>query len=155
MVIRSYQSEDLKELKQLFYETVHWVNAKDYSPEQLEAWAPGDMDFTGWNESLLEHKTAVVVIDGKIVGFGDMDNTGYLDRLYVHKDYQRRGIASVICDKLEKTVPSEVYFTHVSITARPFFEDRGYFVVQENRVCRRNVWMTNYTMEKKAGRKYV
>ena len=41
-------------------------------------------------------------MDGQIVCFGDMDETGYLDRLYVHKDYQCRGVASAICDALEQ-----------------------------------------------------
>ena len=150
MIIRAYQSDDLEDIKRLFYDTVHEVNAKDYSQEQLDAWAPADMSFEGWDESLLSHESAVAVLDGELVGFGDMDADGYLDRLYIHKDYQHRGIATAICEKLEKMVPSAIYCTHASITARPFFESRGYHVIKENRVCRRDVWMTNYTMEKKA-----
>ena len=35
-------------------------------------------------------------------GFADMDADGYLDRLYVHKDYQGRGVATALCDALEQ-----------------------------------------------------
>lgn len=56
-----------------------------------------------------------------IVGFGYIDKTGYLDRLYVHLDYQRKEIATAICNRLESAV-SENIVAHVSITARPFFE---------------------------------
>ena len=39
MTIREYHSSDLREIVELFYDTVHTVNAKDYTPEQLNAWA--------------------------------------------------------------------------------------------------------------------
>lgn len=41
MLIREYQSSDCKELAELFYNTVHAVNAKDYTKEQLDVWATG------------------------------------------------------------------------------------------------------------------
>lgn len=40
MEIRKYEKSDIKEITELFYNTVHTVNAKDYSKEQLDAWAP-------------------------------------------------------------------------------------------------------------------
>lgn len=36
MVIRKYQPSDCKEIIELFYNTVHTVNAKDYPKEQLD-----------------------------------------------------------------------------------------------------------------------
>ena len=60
------------------------------------------MDLKAWDASFRAHKTIIAVKNGEIVGFGDMDETGYLDRLYVHKDYQGQGIASAICDELER-----------------------------------------------------
>ena len=42
--IRNYASEDCLILARLFYDTVHTVNARDYTPEQLEAWAPAPPD---------------------------------------------------------------------------------------------------------------
>ena len=93
MTLRDYCKTDCTELARLFYDTVHTVNAKDYSREQLDAWATGEVNLEAWNKSLQAHNTVVAEMDGQIVGFGDMDETGYLDRLYVHKDYQRRGVA--------------------------------------------------------------
>lgn len=40
-IIRSYRSTDVEEMAQLFYHTVHHVNAADYTPGQLQAWASG------------------------------------------------------------------------------------------------------------------
>ncbi len=147
IVIREYRQDDCKELAELFYNTVHTVNAKDYTKEQLSVWAAGSMDLQKWNSSLLEHYSLVAVEGSEIAGFGDIDKTGYLDRLYVHKDYQRKGIATAICDGLEQTVSGKIT-THASITARPFFEKRGYVVIKEQRVERQGTALTNFVMEK-------
>lgn len=150
MWIRRYEPEDLGQIMALFYDTVHAVNAADYAPEQLDAWADGAPDLDRWNGSLLAHHS-LVAVEGRdlIVGFGDIDGTGYLDRLYVHKDRQGRGIATALCDRLERAVDAPVITTHASITARPFFEGRGYRVLREQRVERHGVRMTNYVMEKR------
>lgn len=148
MIIRRYRSSDLRELADLFYETVHAVNGRDYTKEQLDAWATGQVDLERWERTLSAHDTAVAVEGGRIVGFGDMDRSGYLDRLFVHKDHQRRGIATALCDWLEGAVCADRYTVHASITARPFFLSRGYRVVKEQQVIRRGVFLTNYVMEK-------
>ena len=147
MRIRAYQSKDCAALAALFYNTVHTVNARDYTQAQLDVWAPGHVDLAAWNRSFLAHNTFVAELDGVIAGFGDIDETGYLDRLYVHKDYQRRGVAAALCDAMERTAPGKIV-THASITARPFFEGRGYTVVRTQQVERQGVLLTNYVMEK-------
>ena len=146
--LRPYRPEDCAALAALFYDTVHCVNAAHYSPEQLNAWATGNVDLEAWNASFLAHETLIAEAQGQILGFGDMDDTGYLDRLYVHKDHQRRGVARAICDALEDHSPAAVFTTHASITARPFFESRGYAVLKEQQVLRHGVWLTNFVMEK-------
>ena len=147
MQLRRYKQSDCRELAELFYNTVHTVNAADYNNEQLNAWATGRVDLEAWNKSLLEHYSIVAVDNGIIVGFGDIDQTGYLDRLYVHADYQGRGIATAICNKLEQSVSGKIV-THASVTAKPFFEKRGYKVIKEQSVERQGVFLTNYVMEK-------
>lgn len=147
MFIREYQSSDCKELTELFYNTVHTVNAKDYTREQLDVWATGQADLKRWDQSLQEHFSIVAVDDDIIVGFGDMDETGYLDRLYVHSDYQRKGIATAVCDRLEAAVQENIV-THASVTARSFFEKRGYKVLKEQQVERQGIFLTNFVMTK-------
>ena len=147
MFIREYQTSDCKELTELFYNTVHTINAKDYTKEQLDAWATGQADMKKWDQSLQEHFSIVAVDAGIIAGFGDIDKTGYLDRLYVHLGYQRKGIATAICNRLEAAVQENIV-THASITARPFFEKRGYKVVKEQQVERQGILLTNYVMIK-------
>ena len=114
VTFRAYRPEDLDEILQLFYDTVHTVNAKDYTPGQLDAWADGRADREAWDRSFREHDTLVALEGDRIVGFADMDGSvGYLDRLYIHKEYQGRGIASALCDRLEREHPQRnIRFTH-------------------------------------------
>jgi putative acetyltransferase len=149
MIIRKYVPTDCKAIAELFYDTVHCVNAKDYTREQLNAWATGSIDSEKWDASFQAHSAVVAIEDDIIVGFGDMDSSGYLDRLYVHKNYQKKGIASAICDELEQSANAENFSTHASITAKPFFEKRGYSVVKKQKVERSGILLTNYIMIKK------
>lgn len=149
MYLRQYKHSDCKQLAELFYQTVHAVNAADYTAEQLNAWATGEVDLQAWDTSFSTLYTVVAVENEEIVGFGNIDKTGYLDMLYVGKDSQRRGIASAICDELERSVSAGRITTHASVTAKPFFLNRGYRTVRKREVPRRGVLLTNYLMEKR------
>lgn len=81
--IRPFRQEDLPAVLELFWETVHTVNADAYSAGQLDAWAPADPDIQAWKTSLAAHRAYVAVDDAdKLVGFGDIVQ-GHIDRLYV------------------------------------------------------------------------
>lgn len=148
MHLRKYRSADCETLAKLFYDTVHNVNIRDYSAEQVSAWANGNIDLAAWDKSFSEHHTIIAEENGIIVGFGDITEDGYLDRLYVHKDYQRQGIGSAICDELESYPDSDELTVHASITAKTFFILRGYAVEKEQRVERRGVVLTNFLIKK-------
>lgn len=154
MKIRKFKRADIDQIVTLFYETVHTVCANDYSRAQLEAWAPDDETdsrIATWQESLCQHYAYVAESERTIIGFGDMTAAGYLDRLYVHKDYQRQGIASALLKTLEGEAQrlhlSEIR-TDASITAKPFFERHGYQLVQSQSVVRRGVTLVNFKLVK-------
>lgn len=147
MKIRKYQERDFDEVANLFYNTVITVNAKDYTQKQVALWenrifAPDK------KKSFLENYTVVATENGKIVGFGDIDKTGYLDRLFVHNDYQRMGIATAICNELEQKANKKKIIVHASITAKPFFESRGYILLKEQQIELKGILFPNYVMEK-------
>ena len=73
-----------------------------------------------------------------------MDKSGCLDLLYVHKDFQRQGIATALCDELEKGFT--VIKTYASVTAKPFFEKRGYKTIKEQEVERLGIKLKNFEM---------
>ena len=148
LILRDYSPADCTQLIDLFEQTVQQINSRDYSPEQIAAWT-GGVDPQKWNQSFLEHQTLIAEKDHLIVGFADLnDQKHLLDRLYVAADHQQEGIATALCDALEKACSHPVIQTEASITARPFFEKRGYHVVKEQQVCRKGILLTNFRMEK-------
>ncbi|WP_188455786.1 GNAT family N-acetyltransferase [Virgibacillus oceani] len=155
MRIREFQGPDVDQVVCLFYDTVHSVNAVDYSTEQLNAWAPKkgiEEKLESWNKSLSNNVTYVAEINGEIVGFSDMTHKGYLDRLYTHKDFQRQGVATALVNKLE-SVARKIKLTEInteaSVTAKPFFEHRGYQIIRSQNVERKGIILNNYQMSKK------
>lgn len=102
MILRPYAKEDLPQILALFRETVHAVNAADYTPRQLEAWAPSELDVKKWEASLAAHYALLAWEKEKLLGFGDIDESGYLDRLYVAADSLRRGIGRALSEALEE-----------------------------------------------------
>lgn len=148
MTIRPYRSEDCPTLAQIYYETIHTVNAADYTKAQLDAWATGDVDLDVWNGYFLARHSFVAELGGKIVGFSDMDDSGYLGRLYVHKDYQGLGIGKALCEAAEQAVDVPKYTLHSSVTAKPFYEKLGYRTVEMRQMPRKDQFITIFVMEK-------
>ena len=146
IVIRKYCGGDSGTVAELFFGTVHAVNAADYTREQLFAWAASAEDLTARREDLAAQNTLIAQIGSKVVGFASMDGSGCLDLLFVHKDFQRKGIATALCDEIEKGFPRVK--TYASITAKPFFEKRGYKVIKAQEVERRGVKLKNFEMIK-------
>lgn len=152
MEFREYKDTDLHAVMDLFYVTVHEVNKNDYSEEQLDAIAPKAANEYHWEKSLEKNHTIVVEEDDKLIAFGNIGKTGYLDRLYVHPDYLRKGIASKLVEELEeyaKKHGSHVINVTSSITSKPFFKSKGYAVIEEQINERRGERLLRYLMEKK------
>ena len=148
MRIRRYEKRDLNEMAALFYETVHAVCAADYAERQLAAWADGRPDLAAWHERFDNSLTLIAEEDGAMAGFANMETDGYLDMLYVHKDMQGQGVASMLCDALEKSVNAQRYRVEASITSLRFFEKQGYHVAEKHIAVRKGVEIPNYIMEK-------
>lgn len=152
MRVRRLQPADVAAVAALFTDTVRSVNARDYTPEQLEAWAPRPPDVAGWERSFAGRTAMVAEVGGEVVGFGDLAAGGYLDRLYVHHDHQREGVASALVDALEAEAArrgaAEVT-ADASITALPFFERRGYETVGRRERLLRGVPFTNFRVRRR------
>ncbi|MCD0462339.1 GNAT family N-acetyltransferase [Roseiconus lacunae] len=135
----------------LFRDCVRRVNSRDYTPDQIAAWASRTIDLEAWRIRFDDRFAYVATGDGFIVGFTDMTREGHLDRLFVSADHQGRGIAGGLVRRLMKDAINHSIAeitTDASITAKPFFERMGFSVVREQSVECRGVWMTNYRMQR-------
>ncbi|MBV9454375.1 MAG: GNAT family N-acetyltransferase [Rubrobacter sp.] len=150
--IRAYEAKDTPELTRLFYETVRSVNRAEYSEEQVEAWAPEVPNAEGWHARMLDRRTLVVEEGGEAVGFAELEGNGHLDMFYLRKDAVGRGVGRLFYQAVEREARGrglERIFTEASLTARRFFERRGFHALREQTVSRRKVAITNVAMEKR------
>jgi putative acetyltransferase len=153
IIIRKYIPSDAQEIAHIYYHTIHIINSKDYSEEQINAWAPWSsvQDYSGWSEKLARIKPLVALINGSIVGFVEFEDNGHIDCFYVHHLHQGDGIGKALMYEIvynAETMEINRIYAEVSITARPFFESRGFIVVKEQQVYIRGVALTNFIMEK-------
>jgi putative acetyltransferase len=151
LTIRAFQPADALEIMRLFRDTVHNVNSRDYTPEQVEAWAPALMDEPRWHERLRANFTYVAEADGQIVGFSELERSGRIGTLYVHHRWQAQGIASRLLSEMEtraRALGARRLTVEASLTAYGFFQRRGFKLVRSRDVDLNGVSLRNFVMER-------
>jgi len=153
MQIRKATPGDLNELRELYFETITSINSKDYNEEQIKAWASTADRTDGLLKRIQEQYFFIAENDDKkITGFASLDKTGYLDLLYVHKDFQSRGIANRLLQKIIETAIAlniTRLETAASIPAKPFFEKHLFKIIQQQTVRIKEVDLINFRMERR------
>ncbi len=150
MQIRQATPQDASEIMKLFYETIHAINIRDYSQEQVNAWAPDAMTVDRWIKRQDTKQTFVADHNGKIIGFAELEPDGHIDCFYTHKDFQNQGVGTQLLDTIVTQATKlqlSCLFAEVSITARLFFERRGFILVKPQEVECRGAKFLNFVME--------
>ncbi len=148
---RTADPSDLPEMQQLFVDTITKVCRKDYTEEQIGAWTSGVANTRRWLERFDEQYVLLGLVNDQIAAFGTIKEGNYIDMFYVHKDFQRLGIAGKLYAHLEEKASelrSDYIESDVSITAKPFFEKVGFIVLAEQSVERKGIELVNYRMRK-------
>ncbi|STX51056.1 GNAT family acetyltransferase [Legionella busanensis] len=153
ITVRPYQEVDAPALAAIYYNTIHQVNSRDYSSEQINAWAPElSLQAERWKPKWKSIIPLVAICDEKAVGFAEFEPTGHIDCFYVHHSYQGQGAGKALMFEIEDKAKQEQIprlYAEVSITAKPFFEKCGFVVVKQQQVLIRGYELTNYRMEKR------
>ena len=150
MTLRRYQPDDAPALLALFRDTIRRVNSRDYSAEQIGAWASDDIDPVNWAARFIGRFCVVAEESGQPVGFAELESDGHIDRVYVSADHQGQGIgrqllAAVVTEA--RRLGLTQLFVEASITARPFFEAQGFTILSPQVVRCRGVEFVNFRME--------
>lgn len=150
--MRGVNHADIPAIAALYYNTVRQVNARDYNPQQIEAWAPEIASDAFWLSRFGNFQVFVVEDDAVVVGFAEFDNIGgHIDCFYVHHAKQRLGIGSILLEHIEDQARRRNLrrlYADVSITARPFFTRHGFSVTAEHTSLYRGCSFMQYAMEK-------
>jgi putative acetyltransferase len=131
---RLYRPSDLPSVIEVYTASIRALAAPFYSPEQIAAWAPAKPEVERWQQRLASVQTFVADCDGVLTGFASYRPDGYLDLLFTHPAFARRGVATRLYFRVESALRSEGclrVFTHASLAARPFFDRQGFQVDAE------------------------
>ena len=149
VIVRAYRTEDRDAVVDVVVRAIRESAIRDYSPAQIEAWSGGDR-LEPWSD-VRGRLIWVAVVHEVVVGLTDLEPSGHLDRMYVHPEHEGRGIASALLTSLELAARRQGLtrlFTEASITAKPFFEKRGFKVMTAQVVDFRGQQFTSFRMEK-------
>ena len=152
ITIRIAFNTDIEEIQSLYRNTVLVINRRDYSQAEVEDWASCGDDPSKIEGMIKTHYFIVAVNrQSEIVGFSSITPQGYLHSMFIHKDFQGKGVATLLLNEIERyAVAAGItrITSEVSITARPFFEKRGYIVEVEQKRRANQLSLTNYWMAK-------
>ena len=127
-LIREYRPEDFDSV------TILWRVAREKSlpafQQEKGHFFHEDQDYF-CDHILKENRVWVVEMDTRPVAFMAMQNE-FIDQLYVHPDYQRRGIGQVLLDYARRLSPEHVwlYTLQINGNARAFYEKNGFVAVK-------------------------
>ena len=146
------EEKDIPAMRDLFRSTVLNINLKDYTKEEVEDWASCGNSVEHFKDLLSQNYFIGAFDDqGHMLGFSSMNEKGYLHSLFVHKNQQGKGIATQLLFEVER-IANQYGVTEitseVSLTARPFFEKKGYKVVKTQKCQANKLKLTNFVMLK-------
>lgn len=151
MNIRPYSSADLDRLAEVYTASIHSLASPYYSPDQIIAWAPLTYDASRWRERLAQLHTVVIDADRILTGFASYTDSGYLDFLFTHPSFARRGVASRLYQHIESTLMAAnvaTVTTHASLAAKAFFDRHGFQLDAEEIVECRGAYLRRFAMHK-------
>jgi len=149
--LRPFLAADTPVLAAIFVASVEELTGDDYSEAQQQAWASAADDEEQFGKRLASELTLIATLQNSPVGFASLKGTGHVDMLYVHPGVVGQGVASMLCDALEKLAGSrgaKSLSVDASDNAQEFFLKRGYVGKQRNTVTVNGEWLANTTMQK-------
>jgi putative acetyltransferase len=96
VLVRRYKPGEEPSLFGVYHSAIHLVASHDYSPEQIAAWAPDDLDAALWEKRIRGINPFVAVPDGAVVAYADLQPSGYIDHFFVSGAYPRRGFGAML-----------------------------------------------------------
>ncbi|WP_241983613.1 MULTISPECIES: GNAT family N-acetyltransferase [unclassified Cryobacterium] len=121
VTLRAYDPSDAADTLAVFTDAITQTAGAHYTAEQIDAWAqPGRRDLTRWDKAMSERGTVVAIQGTEVVGFSDVDQSGYIDMLFVSPRHLRRGIARTLLSFVEqqaRSAETAELTSDVSVTA--------------------------------------
>ena len=134
MTIRRFTNEDAPAAAAVIAKTLRTTNSKDYSPEEIEAavrsLSPDKLiERAGWMHFYVVCDAEQIIGCGGIGPYWGKEDESSLFTIFVHPDYQGKGIGRMIIGTLEQDeffLRAKRIEIPASITAVGFYQKMGY-----------------------------
>ena len=153
--LRAFRCEDAPALRAVYTSAIREVACRDYTPEQVDAWAPlewDEQDVADWAVRMAGIQPFVAEIDGVVAGYADLQPTGYIDHFFVAANAGGQGVGGTlmrhILAQAEARGLAELT-SHVSLTAQPFYAHFGFEIVEQCLPVIDGVTLSNAAMRKR------
>jgi putative acetyltransferase len=149
--LRPFLGEDTSVLAAIFAASIEGLTGDDYNEAQQQAWASAADDEEQFGKRLASELTLIATLQNSPVGFASLKGVDHIDMLYVHPGAVGQGVASMLCEALEKLAGgrgAKSLTVDASENAQEFFLKRGYVGMQRNTVSVNGEWLANTTMQK-------
>ena len=147
-ILINFQLGDENGTWEVFYSAIHQVCSSHYTQQQLDAWAPIDLERGIWISKMRSIHPFVAVLENKIIGYSDLREDGLIDHFFVHGDYQRMGVGTLLMSEiLKRSANKKRLHSEASRTAKLFFEKHGFLTLKIQTVKMREVLLSNNIME--------
>jgi putative acetyltransferase len=149
--LRPFLATDTPILAAIFVAAIEELTSEDYNEAQQQAWASAVDDEEQFGKRLASELTLIATLQNSPVGFASLKGADHIDMLYVHPSAAGQGVASMLCEALEKLAGgrgAKTLTVDASDNAQGFFLKRGYVGLQRNTVTLNGEWLANTTMQK-------
>jgi putative acetyltransferase len=155
ITLRNFRPGDAPALRAVFESAIHGVAIRDYTPEQVNAWAPREHDAAfeaEWADHMRDLAPFVAERDGEIVAYADVQANGYIDHFFVSAAAGGQGVGGALMRRIlaraDELGLAELT-SNVSLTAQPFYAHFGFEIVERRVVDVDGVELRNAAMRKR------
>lgn len=153
--VRSYQPEDAALLAEIFMRAITEIGPKDYSPDQVAAWAARAPSADDLHSKMGDGRTRLVALDRNgPVAFCDLEDDGHIDLLYCAPEAAGRGASRHLYVQIEAYGRGQGlsrFYTEASAMARRFFLRQGFQEIGRRDFLIGDTKIHNFAMEKTLG----
>ena len=134
MIIRRFTEQDAKAVSELIVCTIRISNTRDYPAELMEELVRTEtpehvLQRASWTHFYVAEEAGRIIGCGAIGPYWGREDESSLFTIFVHPDYQGKGIGRAVVEKLEQdefALRARRIEIPASITGLPFYQKMGY-----------------------------
>jgi putative acetyltransferase len=153
MRIRAYAERDAAGVCSVYRRSVETLGPRDYTPEQVAAWASRTPDAAAMHARLSDGRDVIVAADeaDQVVGFIDLEADGHIDLLYCAPGAAGSGLALLLyatAEAIARQRGQARLYSEASEAALRFFLRRGFTLLHRRDLMIGSVAIHNFAVEK-------